>query len=93
MSAQLQTTSDGYAIAGRLDNQYTSAIHAALPSGNDAALALNLKELERVDSAGLALLVLWSKRQQKAGGSLKLTDLPIQAKQMIDILGLNELLT
>lgn len=92
MSAQLQTSATGYALTGRLDNQHTSSVYPTLPSGDSSSLAVNLAGLERVDSAGLALLVLWSKRQQQAGGSLKLTDVPMQAKQMIDILGLNELL-
>jgi anti-anti-sigma factor len=92
MTVQLQVTDSGYALSGRLDNQRTQAVFQALPVANSEITALDLNELERVDSAGLALLVLWSNRQKVAGGSLHLSNIPLQTRQMMDILGLNDIL-
>ncbi len=90
--AELTPNAEGYTLSGRLDNQSSNHVYNRLPSSNNSAVALDLSNLERIDSAGLALLVLWSNRQHQAGGALALRNIPMQAKQMIDILGLNEIL-
>ncbi len=91
-TVQLQTTDTGYALHGYLDNQRSMQVYKALPEANGDTLHLNLSKLEKVDSAGLALLVLWANRQRTQGGALKLNNVPAQAKQMMGILDLNSIL-
>lgn len=88
----LQRAENGYALSGRLDNQHSQAIYQTLPTAESHAVAVDLQALERIDSAGLAVLVLWSNRQQAAGGSLLLVNIPLQTQQMMTILGLNAIL-
>lgn len=53
------------------------------------AITVNLKNVTRVDSAGVALLLEWRERTRAAGRELSFTDLPEQLRHMIRVSGLD----
>lgn len=60
------------------------------PSGG--AVTVDLEEVRRVDSAGLALLVEWVRLAQTRGSSLKLMNVPEQLRSLIRVHGLSDAL-
>jgi phospholipid transport system transporter-binding protein len=54
------------------------------------SLEVDLGAVERVDSAGLALLVDWSRRADAGGGSLIVRAVPQSLQKLAEICGLGE---
>lgn len=46
---------------------------------------VDLAELSRVDSAGLAMLICWQNQVKKSGGQLRFTHIPAQLTKLIRV--------
>lgn len=57
-----------------------------------AELCFDLAGIDRADSAGLALLLEWMRRAQKAGGSIRYIHLPEAVRAIARVSGVEELL-
>mgnify|MGYP003439476283 FL=1 len=55
-------------------------------------LILDLAQVERTDSAGLALLIEWLRRAQTANRTLRFANIPAQVQTLIRINGLQDAL-
>ncbi len=53
-----------------------------------AELVIDLAQVERADSAGLALMIEWLKRAQVAGCRLQFANIPAQVQTLIRVNGL-----
>lgn len=53
-----------------------------------AELVVDLAQVERADSAGLALMIEWLKRAQVAGCRLRFANIPAQVQTLIRVNGL-----
>ncbi|MCK7579441.1 MAG: STAS domain-containing protein [Chromatiales bacterium] len=49
---------------------------------------IDLAQVERADSAGLALMIEWLKRAQVAGCKLRFANIPVQVQTLIRVNGL-----
>ena len=55
-------------------------------------LTIDLAQVERTDSAGLALLIEWLRRAQAANRKLRFANIPTQVQTLIRINGLQDAL-
>lgn len=55
-------------------------------------LTIDLTQVDRTDSAGLALLIEWLRRAQAANRRLRFTNIPTQVQTLIRINGLQDAL-
>jgi len=56
--------------------------------GGPEALTVDLKNVTRVDSAGVALMLEWRERARAAGRELRFANLPEQVRHIIRVSGL-----
>ena len=59
---------------------------------NAGELILDFAQVERTDSAGLALLIEWLRRAQAANLTLRFANIPMQVQTLIRINGLQDAL-
>jgi phospholipid transport system transporter-binding protein len=59
----------------------------------EGELILDLAQVERTDSAGLALLIEWLRRAQAANRQLRFANIPAQVQTLIRINGLQDALS
>lgn len=84
-----------YLLSGQLtyDNAQTSLQAGnALFNQSDTALSLDFSRVDRVDTAGIAVLLAWTRLSQQNQQSLTLCHLPKQAQVLIENSGLTRLL-
>lgn len=73
---------------------------ASVPRIQDESLAwfdsppgtLDLASVERIDSAGIALIIEWARRARLAGGDMKLVNVPAGMTSLSRTAGLGKLL-
>lgn len=82
---------DTLALVGDLRAAGVGPVLATLPVG-PATYQVDLTELGRVDSAGVALIVEWQLRQERAGGGLTLINPPERLVRLAGIGGVGRLL-
>ncbi len=56
------------------------------------AIDVDLGQVQRSDSAGLALLIEWLREVQRHGGSLRFFNIPAQMLEMARVSGLDQIL-
>jgi phospholipid transport system transporter-binding protein len=81
-------------VAGALTFETVPDLHRNSASWFEGAgeLILDLAQVERADSAGLALLIEWLRRAQIANRTLRFTNIPVQVQTLIRINGLQDAL-
>jgi len=80
-------------LKGDLTFASVPAIYAEQsPEFNAEPYRLDLSEVLHVDSAGLALLLEWTRQAAASGGRLVLTHVPDQLGSVIDVSGLDRIL-
>ncbi len=57
-----------------------------------ATIDVDLGQVQRSDSAGLALLIEWLREVQRNGGSLRFFNIPAQMLEMARVSGLDQIL-
>ena len=69
--------------------QLDDAIATRLP----ARLVLDLSGVTFMDSSGIAVLLRALRQEQHIGGTLRVTDIPAQARRVLDAAGVGRLIT
>lgn len=57
-----------------------------------AEIVIDLAQVARADSAGLALMIEWLRRARVAGGKLRFANIPAQVQTLIRVNGLQDAL-
>lgn len=83
----------GYDLSGSLTYATVPDLFRQTPPTISSSTSLDLSSVERVDSAGLALLIEWSRLAKASNKELVLKNVPASLKSLIDISGLGEVLS
>lgn len=78
-------------ISGRVDSSTAPEVEAALHdliNSDRYQVVLDLQGVEYMSSAGLRVLVSMLKAAKKSGGDLKLAQLSVRVKEVLDLAGL-----
>ena len=94
--AQLVENEDGsWLLQGELD--FTSVLsvlrHDGVYMRGKNPLTVDLKGVTRSDSAGLALLLQWSRDSEIAGNSIEFVNVPAQLLSIARVCGLDDILS
>ncbi|MGH8582833.1 MAG: STAS domain-containing protein [Gammaproteobacteria bacterium] len=82
-----------WVVSGDLDmHSVPQAWRAMRRAFTDRAVVLDLSAVERMDSAGLALLVEWSRQAGLAGGVARFRNIPEQLQAMAQVYGVDRIL-
>ena len=91
---QLEGDADsGYDLIGNLTYETVPKLFDQMILEYSESTILSLRKVDRVDSAGLALLIEWSCSARKQGKQLVLKDIPTSLRSLIDVSGLEEVLS
>lgn len=94
--AQLVENDDGsWLLQGELGFSSVSAVleHAGVNMLAKKQLTVDLKDVTRADSAGLALLVEWLRESELAGNSIEFVNVPAQLLSIARVCGLDDILS
>ena len=83
----------GYGLIGNLTYETVPRLSEQASLEYAKSTTLSLRKVERIDSAGLALLIEWSCLARKQDKQLVLKDIPASLRSMIDVGGLEEVLS
>ena len=83
----------GYDLIGSLTYETVPKLFGQITLEYTKSTSLSLRKVERIDSAGLALLIEWSCLAKKQNRQLVLKDIPVSLRSMIDVGGLEEVLS
>lgn len=85
---------DIYTLDGDLTHATVPALfETKCPEFNGSTLTIDLSAVRRSDSAGLALLLEWTRQGTERGTHVVLAHIPAQLRSMIKVSGLSGLLT
>lgn len=93
-TARIEPAGDGHRVSGELVFATVPGLwheSAGLLAGA-GPLELDLSGVSRADSAGLALLVAWTREAHRRGRALRLTGMPEQMRGLARLSGLDGLL-
>jgi phospholipid transport system transporter-binding protein len=95
-AARIERAGEGeYSVVGELSFATVGSLHAQpiaeLTAG--ASVVVHLEPVTRTDSAGLALLLEWTRGARAAGGEVAFSGLPPQLVELIRVCGLDGVLT
>jgi anti-anti-sigma factor len=84
-----------FALEGRLDTATAPELTAVLipEFGNVPAVIIDLKGVNYVSSAGLRTLLAGHKEANKKGGSMKITGVCDEVREVFDMTGFSDILT
>jgi phospholipid transport system transporter-binding protein len=90
----MTASSSTQTVAGALTFETVPDLYQSSASWFEGAgeLTLDLAQVERTDSAGLALLIEWLRRAQAANRTLRFANIPAQVQTLIRINGLQDAL-
>lgn len=94
--AQLVENDDGsWLLQGELGFSSVSAVleHAGVNMLAKKQLTVDLRDVTRADSAGLALLVEWLRESELAGNSIEFVNVPAQLLSIARVCGLDDILS
>jgi phospholipid transport system transporter-binding protein len=82
-------------LQGELGFQSVAGIlkHAGAMMAGEARLQVDLRDVTRADSAGLALLVEWLRESENAGNDIVFVNVPDQLLSIARVCGLDEILS
>ena len=93
------TSRDGavtIALSGEIDHHGARAmmlqLDEAIASRLPMRLTLDLSGVTFMDSSGIAVLLRALRQMDKLGGSLRVTDIPVQARRVLDAAGVGRLI-
>ena len=85
------------ALSGEIDHQVArnmmDAITDAVAERLPARLVLDMSGVTFMDSSGIAVLLRALRQVQLIGGTLRVTDIPAQARRVLDAAGVGRLIT
>ena len=84
-------------LSGEIDHQVArdmmDAITAAIAERLPARLVLDLSGVTFMDSSGIAVLLKALRQMGHIGGSLRVTNIPAQARRVLDAAGVGRLIS
>ena len=82
-------------LQGELDFESVAGVlrHAGAMMAGEPRLEVDLRDVSRADSAGLALLVEWLRESQHAGNKIVFINVPDQLLSIARVCGLDEILS
>ena len=83
----------GYDLSGDLTYDTVPDLFKQIPVKVSHSTSLNLSNVERVDSAGLALLMEWTCLAKASNKEIVLIQVPVSLKSLIDVSGFREVLS
>jgi phospholipid transport system transporter-binding protein len=92
---RLEKLGDGrYALAGELDLRSAAAVLASGLSAfaGEGRVDVDLSRVERTDSAGLAVLIEWTRAARRAGTEIAFRALPARLSALARIGGVDQIL-
>lgn len=100
MTSSVVKTDQGIAVTGNLVyanvseilKQADQFIEQSLNSNQDEFI-VDCKNIERIDSAGIALLLDWQRESSKTNKSFQFVEMPDQAKSLIQAYRLQSVIT
>ena len=87
--SRVEKTESGLAFFGVIDYQSVPRLLQDIPQCSANETLLDLREVGKIDSAGLAFLLDWGNRNLAPDETIKLRGASEQARQLINILHLN----
>lgn len=87
-SSTVKASDHGLVFEGVIDHQTIPNLLENMPDVKSKQPTLDLTKVSKIDSAGLAFLIHLGNTQFSTAEKLSLTGLSSQAKQLIDIMGL-----
>tara|TARA_B100002052_G_C15794343_1_gene557875 strand:+ start:736 stop:1053 length:318 start_codon:yes stop_codon:yes gene_type:complete len=94
VNEQADNTAHRVAVEGELDvdNVPARLKHSADWFEKNGATVIDLAEVTRADSAGVALLLEWIRDAEQAGSTLRFVNAPEQMRAIINFCGLDEVI-
>ena len=89
-TSRVEKTELGLAFSGVLDCQTVPALMKQMPAPHSPRFELDISASDKIDSAGLAMLIDWSNRHLPSGEKIRLRGASLKVCQLIEIMGLNE---
>ena len=86
-SATLRGGPQRYEAIGELT--FATVARLSLPEATAAVLTVDLQQITKADSAGLAFMFEWWRQQQVAHGDLQFLHLPARLRDLIRVNGLD----
>lgn len=85
------------ALSGEIDHQVAremmDAITGAIAERLPRRLVLDLSGVTFMDSSGIAVLLRALRQMEQIGGTLRVTNIPAQARRVLDAAGVGRLIT
>ena len=85
------------ALSGEIDHQVArdmmDAITGAIAERLPRRLVLDLSGVTFMDSSGIAVLLRALRQMEQTGGTLRVTNIPAQARRVLDAAGVGRLIT
>ncbi len=91
--ASIGSIQGGLTLRGPVTLETVTHLKQQSPVFTSDTMIVSCAETTEVDSAGIALLLHWKGLATKAGGDIRYTELPAQAVSLIQITGVEEVLT
>lgn len=96
MTAEISRSEAGiWSVKGDLDLESIPGLLAdcpGLPDAGTAPVTVDLRAVERIDSAGLALLLGWSRQARERGSHLRCRNVPATLRALAGLCGVAGLL-
>lgn len=84
------------ALSGEIDHhsarEMMAQLDQAIAERTPARLVLDLSAVAFMDSSGIAVLLRALRQMQQIGGSLRVTNIPAQARRVLDAAGVGRLI-
>ena len=85
------------ALSGEIDHhgarEMMTQLDGAIAERTPTRLVLDLSGVTFMDSSGIAVLLRALRQMQHTGGSLRVTNIPAQARRVLDAAGVGRLIT
>lgn len=92
-AALLQVRDGAWAVSGPLDMESVpSVLRQARALFDDPSVVVDLKAVDRIDSAGLALIVNWLREAHRRAVTLRVQNIPARMASLARVCGLDKLL-
>ncbi|MEE9448353.1 MAG: STAS domain-containing protein [Arenicellales bacterium] len=88
-SATVELSDSGLSFSGVMNHQSVPKLIAHLPKYEHNPAVLDISQVSKIDSAGLAFLIDWGNQNLSDNNPISLRGASKQAQQMINIMGLD----
>lgn len=86
---RIEITEAGLALSGTLDHRTVPGLIRQMPAPGSREFEFDLREISKMDSAGLAMLIDWGNRHLQADEKIRLRGASLKVRQLIAIMHLD----